>query len=119
MDFLRGSFDGGGSFYSYWDKRWASSFLFYLIFNSASIAHIEWLRRKIQALAGQKGHGGKIAYSKAYQLKYAKREARIILEKIYYSPTLPTLERKYKKVYDALAIDAKHARVLKPVDRLA
>ena len=110
IDFLRGSFDGDGSFYSYWDKRWASSFMFYLIFNSASIDHTNWLRKKIQNLIGPKGHAGKVAYSKAYQLKYAKQEARIIFERIYYSPKLPKLERKYKKVYSALAIDAKHTR---------
>src|SRR3989344_1512456 len=29
FDFLRGHFDGDGSFYSYWDPRWRSSFMFY------------------------------------------------------------------------------------------
>lgn len=108
FDFLRGSFDGDGSFYSYWDKRWASSFLFYLSFTSASIMHIDWLRKKIESLIGPKGHAGKIAYSKAYQLKYAKQGAREILTKLYYSDNLPRLERKYKKVYSALAIDRNH-----------
>lgn len=113
IDFLRGSFDGDGSFYSYWDKRWASSFLFYLSFVSASLRHIRWLRKTIERLIGPKGHAGKEMYgNKAYQLKYAKQEARTILKKIYYSPSLPKLERKYRKVYDALAIDEKHARVL-------
>jgi|SRR3989344_4436847 len=112
IDFLRGSFDGDGSFYSYWDKRWASSFLFYLSFISASLKHIQWLQKKIHQLIGPEGHAGKEMYNnKAYQLKYAKGEARIILERMYYSPTLPKLERKYKKVYDAMAIDKKHARV--------
>src|SRR3989338_3634092 len=111
FDFLRGSFDGDGSFYSYWDKRWASSFLFYLSFISASLKHIQWLQKKIHQLIGPEGHAGKEMYNnKAYQLKYAKGEARIILERMYYSPTLPKLERKYKKVYDAMAIDKKHAR---------
>ncbi|MCL5435596.1 MAG: hypothetical protein M1275_00770, partial [Patescibacteria group bacterium] len=32
FDFIRGHFDGDGSFYSYWDKRWLSSFMFYLSF---------------------------------------------------------------------------------------
>src|SRR3989344_3412780 len=92
IDFLRGSFDGDGSFYSYWDKRWASSFLFYLSFVSASSAHIDWLRKKIKNLLGPKGHAGKEMYTnKAYQLKYAKQEARIILKKMYYSPALPKL----------------------------
>ena len=113
FDFLRGSFDGDGSFYSYWDKRWASSFLFYLSFMSASLDHILWLRRKIKKLAGPNGHAGTQMYgSRAYQLKYAKTEARIIINKIYHSAHIPKLERKYKKVYSALKIDNKHARVL-------
>ena len=32
FDFLRGHFDGDGSFYSYWDKRWKSSYMFYVSF---------------------------------------------------------------------------------------
>jgi hypothetical protein len=28
FDFLRGCFDGDGTFYSYWDKRWKSSFMY-------------------------------------------------------------------------------------------
>ena len=34
-DFLRGLFDGDGSFYSYHDPRWPSSFMFYVTFGSA------------------------------------------------------------------------------------
>src|SRR3989344_5929092 len=30
FDFLRGCFDGDGCFYSYWDPRWHSSFMYYL-----------------------------------------------------------------------------------------
>src|SRR3989344_5404579 len=35
FDFLRGHFDGDGTFYSYWDPRWKSSFMFYTVFISA------------------------------------------------------------------------------------
>ncbi len=49
FDFLRGSFDGDGSTYSYFDPRWRSSFMFYTAFVSASEAHILWLRREIYA----------------------------------------------------------------------
>lgn len=41
--FLRGCFDGDGYSYSYRDKRWKSSFLFYLCFCSASTKHLYWL----------------------------------------------------------------------------
>lgn len=105
-DFLRGSFDGDGSFYSYWDKRWASSFLFYLSFNSASLSHIKWLREKMAKLVGPKGHFNNRSYgSRVYQLKYAKRETRVIVKYMYHSPNLPKLERKFKKIYAALNID--------------
>ncbi len=50
FDFLRGHFDGDGSCYSYWDKRWHSSFMFYMTFYSASRKHILWLQRKIKIL---------------------------------------------------------------------
>src|SRR3989338_7960663 len=43
FDFLRGHFDGDGSFYSYWDPRWKSSYMFYTVFISASKNHINWL----------------------------------------------------------------------------
>ena len=39
-DFLRGAYDGDGSSYAYWDKRWRSSFMFYTCFVSASKVHI-------------------------------------------------------------------------------
>lgn len=105
FDFLRGSFDGDGTFYSYWDKRWASSFLFYLNFISASLSHLLWLRGMIKKLAGVKGHLKDTISANVYQLCYAKREAKIVIRKIYYQDDLPRLERKYKKVYAALAAD--------------
>src|SRR5262249_26952854 len=45
FDFLRGSFDGDGCTYSYWDKRWKSSFMFYTTFVSASETHILWIQK--------------------------------------------------------------------------
>lgn len=110
FDFLRGHFDGDGCFYSYWDKRWKSSFIFYTVFNSGSRLHIEWLRRKINRLLKIKGHinqGGK----NVWQLKYAKRESRKLLPKMYYSNKIPFLQRKYSKI--------KHAEVEKLVDSQA
>lgn len=108
FDFLRGSFDGDGSSYSYWDKRWTSSFLFYLSFTSASLRHLAWLRKVIEELTGSKGHINASSSARAYQLKYAKTEARVIFNKMYYSPYVSKLERKYKKVYNALALDRKN-----------
>ena len=48
FDFIRGHFDGDGSCYSYWDKRWHSSFMFYIHFVSANEKHVVWLRQKIE-----------------------------------------------------------------------
>src|SRR3989344_1497733 len=47
FDFLRGHHDGDGTFYSYWDPRWRSSFMFYTEFISASKKHIDWIRNKL------------------------------------------------------------------------
>jgi hypothetical protein len=44
-DFLRGHLDGNGCTYSYWDKRWKSSFLLYMTFISASRAHVGLAKR--------------------------------------------------------------------------
>lgn len=108
FDFLRGCFDGDGSFYSYWDKRWASSFLFYLSFVSASLDFINWQKHKINKLSGVHGHIDK-AYRGAYQLKYAKQEANIVIQRMYYSPKIPRLERKFKKISLALVKDHDHS----------
>jgi intein/homing endonuclease len=47
FDFLRGLFDGDGCFYSYWDKRWKSSFMFYVDFCSASKKFLKWLQKSL------------------------------------------------------------------------
>src|SRR3989338_4215209 len=105
FDFLRGSFDGDGSFYSYWDPRWKSSFMFYTTFVSASKAHIEWLRsilkKKLMVIGyvtfGGRGNG-------YYQLRYAKKESLKIIKKMYYTPAVACLGRKRLKIQRALGI---------------
>ncbi|MEK7498353.1 MAG: LAGLIDADG family homing endonuclease, partial [Patescibacteria group bacterium] len=47
FDFVRGCFDGDGSIYSYWDKRWKSSFMFYIAIASGSLPFLLWLKKKI------------------------------------------------------------------------
>ncbi|OHA62021.1 MAG: hypothetical protein A2117_01880 [Candidatus Wildermuthbacteria bacterium GWA2_46_15] len=105
FDFLRGSFDGDGSCYSYWDPRWKSSFMFYFTLNSASLSHLQWLRNKLKNLSGIKGYissGGKRG---TWYLRYAKKETRKVIKKIYYEKNLPHLERKYKKLSSILKQD--------------
>jgi len=103
FDFLRGSFDGDGCFYSYYDPRWKSSFMFYTVFVSQSRKHIEWVRVCLKKFLNIKGHinyGGR----GTPQLKYAKKESLSILRKMYYSPDVVCLKRKRLKVKRALAI---------------
>lgn len=104
-DFLRGHFDGDGTFYAYYDKRWRDSYMFYLYFYSASRNHINWLRREIGERLGVKGHTVKPATHSAHSLRYAKRDALLILRKMYQrAEDLPCLSRKYLKIKKALSI---------------
>lgn len=103
FDFLRGSFDGDGTFYSYWDKRWASSFMFYLVFISASLKHLQWIQETLYHLSKVKGHFNTYTAGGTHHLKYAKSEAMNIIKKMYKNSRNTRLERKYKKVYTALA----------------
>ena len=105
FDFLRGHFDGDGSCFSYWDPRWKSSFMFYVTFNSASLAHIEWLRKTIHKLINVKGHVCNDGRKIIWQLKYAKRESKIVIKRLYGNSNAPRLMRKYRKVRKILATD--------------
>ncbi len=107
MDFLRGHFDGDGTFYSYWDKRWKSSFMFYTEFVSASKKHIDWLRGIIFSLLKIRGHITKSKNNSAYQLKYAKADSLKLLPEIYYSKDIICLSRKRLKIERVLAIIGK------------
>ena len=103
FDFLRGHFDGDGTFFSYWDKRWKSSYMFYLCFYSASKNHINWLRSRNARYLGIKGHICKSKNDSTYSLRYAKGESLILLKHMYRNKN-PRLSRKYLKIKKALAI---------------
>lgn len=107
FDFLRGHFDGDGTFYSYWDKRWKHSFMFYTEFISASKEHIDWLRASIKRRVGVVGHITKSKNSSVYQLKYAKLESISVLKRMYLSKDVVCLSRKRLKVEKVLAIIGK------------
>lgn len=107
FDFLRGHFDGDGTFYSYWDPRWKSSFMFYTVFISASKEHMDWLRGKLFKFVKIKGHISKNVNNSAYQLKYAKSESIKLLPKMYYSEYNIRLLRKYLKIKKTLGIIGK------------
>jgi hypothetical protein len=104
MDFLRGCMDGDGSFYSYFDPRWKSSFMFYLIFASASRGHIDWLQQEITRHCKVVGHVTSDRRKNIHQLKYAKRETLKIFKNMYYSTSVICLSRKRSKIEKALKI---------------
>lgn len=107
FDFLRGHFDGDGTFYSYWDPRWRSSFMFYTEFISASEKHIRWLRKEIFKRLKIKGHITNSNNDSIYQLKYAKSESLKLLSKMYYDKKVVCLSRKRVKIEKALKIENK------------
>ena len=104
FDFLRGTFDGDGTFYSYWDPRWKSSFMFYTVFISASQKHINWLQSKLYDLLGVKGHITTNKNNACLQLKYGKTESLPILEKMYHKKCDIYLSRKRLKILSVLAM---------------
>lgn len=107
FDFLRGSFDGDGSVYSYMDKRWKSSFMFYLSFTSASHKHIDWLRQEIKKRLGVSGHISRDKKDSCQQLKYAKTDSLKIIRKMYRNKKSLYLGRKKLKIDKILAIVGK------------
>jgi len=102
FDFLRGSFDGDGCTYSYWDKRWRSSFMFYTSFVSASPPHITWIREEIYKRIGIHGHVTMNGTHVLQQLKYAKADSLKLLRKMYYSRSAMCLSRKRLKIVKML-----------------
>lgn len=113
FDFLRGAIDGDGSFYSYFDPRWRSSFMFYLCLSSGSKDFIYWIQEKTSKLLGVVGHISFTEKKSVYQLRYAKNESLKIIKKMYYSDTVSCLKRKRLKIEKALKqneqIDKKRA----------
>lgn len=108
FDFLRGHFDGDGSIYSYFDRRWKRSFMMYTVFCSASLQHITWLRKEIATRLPIQGHIDITHGSTGtalYQLKYAKKESIQLLHRLYSKRDDPSkfFQRKFQKVSRVLA----------------
>ncbi len=100
-DFLRGHLDGDGYTYSYWDKRWKSSFMFYTSFVSASKKHLFWIKQKISELYHIEG-ALRFSGKSTYVLKYAKISSIKLLRKLYYNEKVVCLKRKKFKIQAAL-----------------
>ncbi len=104
FDFLRGHYDGDGTFYSYYDPRWKNSFMFYLSFVSASRRHVLWLRDMLEKQIGVKGHVTSAKGHAVVQLKYAKAETLTILKHLYPQKLSICLARKRLKIAKVLRI---------------
>lgn len=107
FDFLRGHFDGDGTFYAYQDARWINSFMFYLCFVSASENHIRWIRSELKSLLDVSGSLTKARTSSVFQLKYAKRESLVLIKKLYYNHRVVCLSRKREKIEKILREEQK------------
>jgi len=107
-DFLRGLFDGDGTFYTFWDKRWPNSFGFQISFASASMEFIHWLKEKNSNLFSVKGF---ICKGKnVYNLRYVKGDTRKIFKNMYYNNCSLFLPRKRMKMEEAFNTDSRKPR---------
>lgn len=107
FEFLRGLFDGDGSVYSYKDKRWKNSFMFYISFASASLAFLLWLQGCLNHTIGVKGHITTVKGRATAQLKFAKKESYKIIKKMYNNKAVICLSRKKLKIDKILSIVGK------------
>jgi len=103
-DFVRGLFDGDGCSYSFYDSIYKRSYRFYISFASASPAFVDWLREKVRAIAGIRGHVGRRPGKSYLDLKYSKREAVQLARLMYHHNDVPALSRKRLKALAALTI---------------
>jgi len=114
IDFLRGHLDGDGCITRYTDRynTYKNSKYVYerlsVRFVSASQKHMYWLYEKINKNLKIKGrlHRAKTDVRTGnimYILKFGKKDSLNLLRKIYYSPNLPSLNRKRLLAEECLA----------------
>ena len=107
-DFLRGLFDGDGTFYTFRDKRWPSSYGYQISFASASYSSIAWLKNRLTKLCGVKGfirQGDGV-----YNIRYVKGDSIKLFFTMYKDinnrqDAALFLKRKYYKITNILAGD--------------
>jgi len=115
-DFLRGLFDGDGSFYSTWDKRWPNSLVYRMSFASASKEFIAFLKQKLLDLYNissyfHKGKG-------VWEVICIKAPSRKLVEVMYYAEDILFLSRKYDKIKNILELDQELRLPSKPVEKV-
>ena len=107
-DFLRGNIDGDGSIIYYKDKYHTlinTNYVYdrlFVYFLSASKKYILWIQKTIQTIIKISGSVQTKGLSKnakrdrqMYLLKFSTKEAKILLNYVYYKKNLPYLKRKY------------------------
>jgi hypothetical protein len=118
-DFLRGYFDGDGTVYGFWDKRWRSSLMYYTEFVSASLEFLEWIQ-SMNSKMGLTTKGRIKLGTRAFVLSYAKQDSKKLFKLMYYDLGLPMLVRKHNKFVAFLRLDPyagkEFARVVKSVN---
>lgn len=103
-DFLRGIFDGDGSVSAFWDKRWRSSYMYYVSYSSASRDFLEYLQVINHKLC--KTSKGSLRFStRVYTLRYAKKDSKLLYKFMYHSKDLVSLSRKKLKMESFLKTD--------------
>lgn len=102
-DFLRGLFEGDGTFYSYRDKRWPNSFGFKMSWASASADFINWLKESLTSKYTVKGYLHKGVG--VQNLEYVKGDSKKLYQIIYGKLPNLYLTRKYLKVKNAVLKD--------------
>ena len=91
-DYLRGYIDGDGSFSVFQDSVYPNSQRLYMRFASGSLKHLKWIKARIKSLFCVEGFLRKA--TRAYELTYAKRATKTLLNVIYYHKDIPCLQRK-------------------------
>jgi len=107
-DFLRGLFDGDGSFYTFWDRRWPQSFGYQIAFYSASRPFLERLERKLGVMYRVQGFF--VPGDGVCGIRYLKGSTRTLFQRMYHRDDLLYLDRKYRKICAAFEFDAALAR---------
>lgn len=104
-DFFRGLFDGDGSFYTFWDKRWPKSYSFKLSIASASLIFLGWLKSRLTKYYGVKGYFHK--GDGVYNLEYVKGDSKKLFEMMYHNKKILYFSKKYNKIRAAIKLDEK------------
>ena len=106
LHLVRGLIDGDGSIYTLIHaptKRTAPNYRYerlWVYFNSASVAHIEWVRSQLERVMGLRGYMAREEREGRhpfFKLKFGKRDSIVLLSTLYADRSAPRLERKYRK----------------------